>query len=484
MVFSSPIFIFMFLPVLLALYLLSARRELRNPLLLVASLFFYAWGEPWFVYVMVLSIFLNYLFGLWIDSVRGRGSARWALAVAVAFNLGLLGAFKYANFVMENVNVVLGAFGISPVQVGSVPLPIGISFFTFQAMSYVIDVYRRDALVQKNPLNVALYISLFPQLIAGPIVRYRDIAAQLIHRTITREGFAIGIRRFITGLGKKVLIANVLAGPVDRIFSAPAEQLTAGVAWLGVVCFTLQIYFDFSGYSDMAIGLGRMFGFRFLENFNYPYIARSIREFWKRWHISLSTWFRDYLYFSLGGSRVRAARVYFNLVTVFLLCGLWHGASWTFVAWGLFHGAFLVFERTSPGLWVKSLPAPFAHFYVLVVVTAGWTIFRAETLFQAGHFFLAMAGAAPVSGVGQSLGMYVDRELVIALVAGIVFSTPLVPSLARARERLVSALSEGLAAAVEITLCSVTVLADLMIVLTTASYLAAGTYNPFIYFRF
>ncbi|MHC4201080.1 MAG: MBOAT family O-acyltransferase, partial [Planctomycetota bacterium] len=409
MVFSSPIFLFLFLPFVLVLYVISVRRELRNPVLLVASLFFYAWGETWFVLIMVASMAANYLFGLWVDRVRERPWAKLAVACAVVFNLGLLGAFKYANFLVDNLNALSSVVGIPPVGLGKVHLPIGISFFTFQAMSYVIDVYRRDAEVQRNPVNVALYISLFPQLIAGPIVRYRDVAKQLVERVMSREDFAYGVRRFIMGLAKKVLIANVVGGAADGIFGnphaspavagVPLGHLTPALAWLGVVCYTVQIYFDFSGYSDMAIGLGRMLGFRFLENFNYPYVSRSVREFWKRWHISLSTWFRDFLYVPLGGSRRTPARTHVNLVAVFLLCGLWHGASWTFAIWGLYHGVFLVAERTRFGRWIGSLPAPAGHLYTLLVVLAGWVIFRAETASQAAAFLAAMMGFARGAGV-------------------------------------------------------------------------------------
>src|SRR5947208_3765821 len=296
---------------------------------------------------MLASIAFNYWMAIAIDRRRGDPQAPWFLAVAVGVNLVVLCVFKYANFFSDNVNALFLVLGVDPVVVPRVLLPIGISFFTFHAISYVVDVYRRDATAQKSPVHAALYLLLFPQLIAGPIIRYRDIADQLARRTVRLDDFAYGVRRFVIGLAKKVLIANVVAGPADAIFGMPAAQLSAAHAWLGIVCYTLQIYFDFSGYSDMAIGLGRMFGFRFPENFRWPYIAASVQEFWRRWHISLSTWFRDYLYVPLGGNRVPPARTYRNLVTIFFLCGLWHGASWNFVLWGLWHGAFLVVERVA-----------------------------------------------------------------------------------------------------------------------------------------
>src|SRR5215471_8104535 len=344
MVFSSPIFLFLFLPITLAVYFVLPKRA-RNTWLFAASLVFYGWGEPKFLAVMLASIICNFLLAQWIEKQGNRDRARRVLTLAVAINIGLLAFFKYTDFVVENLNTGLVDLGVRPLTVPSIALPIGISFFTFHALSYVIDVYRGDARALRNPIDMGLYISLFSQLIAGPIIRYHDIAAQLRERWVTRSMFARGVSRFITGLGKKVLIANTLAVPVDLIFTIPSDQLTGGLAWLGVICYALQIYFDFSGYSDMAIGLGLMFGFRFLEKFNYPYISQSITEFWRRWHISLSNWFRDYLYIPLGGNRRGRLRGYFNLVIVFLLCGLWHGASWPFVLWGTWHGLFLVAER-------------------------------------------------------------------------------------------------------------------------------------------
>jgi alginate O-acetyltransferase complex protein AlgI len=476
MVFSSPVFLFLFLPIVLAVNFALPIR-FRNLWLLIMSLIFYGWGEPRFVLVMIASIVVNYALGLWVDRVRGRPAAWWVMALGVALNIGLLGVYKYANFVVDNLNVVLASVGAAPLHLAPIALPIGISFFTFQAFSYVIDVQRRDGPVQKNPLGVALFVSLFPQLIAGPIVRYRDVAAQIVERTITREGFTHGVERFLIGLGKKMLIANTVAVPADAIFAIPPDQLTAGLAWLGVLCYTLQIYFDFSGYSDMAIGLGLMLGFRFLENFNYPYISCSMTEFWRRWHISLSTWFRDYLYVPLGGNRGAPARTYFNLVVTFFLCGLWHGAAWPFVAWGLYHGLFLVIERLGAGDWLERWPAPARHGYALLVVIVGWVLFRSARLGDAGRFLTAMAGLGTGSGIEYHAGLYLNPELILILSVGIIGSTPILPALARWRERLERA---GPGLAVEAAR-----LAGLGAILWgSAMLMAAGTYNPFIYFRF
>ncbi len=484
LLFTEPAFLFLFLPLLLGLYFLGGRWW-RNLILLAASLAFYAWGEKAYVVVMLGSIAFNYAMGLAIERAHiRRQSTGLMLASAVAGNLLLLAAFKYTNFLVDNLNGLIASLGAAPLEVSKVHLPIGISFFTFQAMSYVIDVHRREVKANANPLEVALYIALFPQLIAGPIVRYKDVAAQILVRTVTREGFAYGIRRFVIGLGKKMVIANALALPADQIFAAPVEQLPFGVAWLGAVCYTLQIYFDFSGYSDMAIGLGHMFGFRFLENFNYPYISRSITEFWRRWHISLSTWFRDYLYIPLGGNRLRASMVYRNLLIVFFLCGLWHGAAWTFVIWGLFHGAFLVVERLGWSRVLDRLPTLARSLYVMLVVIVGWVFFRAETLGQAGSYLTAMAGLGHATGLEYHADMWLNNEVWLALVLGIVGATPIMPwavvKVEALIERLPARRSGWLAGVGEIAgliFCGVVLLYCMMLS-------AAGTYNPFIYFRF
>jgi alginate O-acetyltransferase complex protein AlgI len=483
MLFSSIIFLFQFLPLCLLLYFLVGKR-LRNLLLLIASLVFYAWGESYYVLLMLVSILVNYLCGLMIDRCLGRQAARGFLIAAIAFNVLSISVFKYANFLVDNLNTLLPQVGASPIELAPIHLPIGISFFTFQAMSYVVDVYRRDASVQRNPLNIGLYIALFPQLIAGPIIRYHDIAAQLIRRRVRLDDFSYGIERFIVGLGKKVLIANQVAIIADQVFSIPYETLTPGVAWLGVLCYTLQIYFDFSGYSDMAIGLGRMFGFHFLENFNYPYISRSIREFWRRWHISLSSWFRDYLYIPLGGNHGGPLRTYLNLLIVFFLCGLWHGASWNFVIWGLLHGLFLVIERLGFEKILNRCWSPLRYLYVMLVVCIGWVFFRTENLSAAVHYLAAMAGLNPSLDLQQQAFVQVDFYIRLAIAAGILFSTPVLRPLRGSIEGIIGI---GRPKAAEVLSGSIGILNTLALaVLFYASvlFLAAGAYNPFIYFRF
>jgi alginate O-acetyltransferase complex protein AlgI len=360
-------------------------------------------------------------------------------------------------------------------------LPIGISFFTFHAISYVVDVYRQDASAQKRPIEAALYLLVFPQLIAGPIVRYRQIAAQLTSRRNTPDNFAYGIRRFVIGLSKKMLIANTLAGPADQIFGMAPNQITVMHAWIGVTCYTLQIYFDFSGYSDMAIGLGRMFGFTFPENFAYPYVASSVQDFWRRWHMSLSAWFRDYVYVPLGGNRKSTARTYLNLVLVFFLCGLWHGASWTFVVWGLFHGTFLVGERAGLAERLARLPSPVRHAYLLLVVMISWVFFRATTLPQGIAMLGAMFGAGGTAPAPYMPAWFLNREVVVALAAGIVGSTPIVPRLS---DWLSQTSRDGAERRLPLVPSLVGTAAILVLLAASLTLSAAQTYNPFIYFRF
>ncbi|MDH4228151.1 MAG: MBOAT family protein [Nitrospirota bacterium] len=482
MVFSSPVFLFLFLPVLLAAYF-GGPRSWRNALLLSASLLFYAWGEGFYLLVMLASITANYLFGLAVDRHRQQRVGRRWLGVGVAINLALLASCKYANFLADNANTLLGAAGFSRLELAPVHLPIGISFFTFQAITYIVDVYRGETPASRNPLHVALYIALFPQLIAGPIVRYHDVARQIVERSVKLADFARGIERFTFGLAKKMLVANPLGQVADQIFSLPAAQVHPALAWLGVACYTLQIYFDFSGYSDMAIGLGRMFGFSFPENFNYPYISRSVREFWRRWHISLSTWFRDYLYIPLGGNRLSPARTHFNLLLVFFLCGLWHGASWNFVIWGLLHGALLVVERGRFGAWIDRLWQPLQHAYVLLMVMIAWVFFRVEKLPDAIGYLKAMfgLGATPL----HFPATYLSNDVRWSLLFGILFVTPLLPFL---RERYQTLNSHWTAQSRMRTLrglLSATGTATLLVLLLlSAASVAAGTFNPFLYFRF
>ncbi len=482
MLFSSPLFLFLYLPVVLALYFALGPR-FRNLLLLAASILFYIWGEGTYVVVMLCIIAVNYGLGCRVQSIPENRSSRLIVALAVAINLGLLIVFKYSNFLVSQLNVVLAIVHLPTLRLHPVHLPLGISFFTFHALSYVIDIARRNVRAGKS-LDFAVYMTLFPHAIAGPIVRYGDIAAQLKERVVTTSGFAEGVRRFILGLAKKVLVANTVAVTADTIFALPGRHLTLGLSWLGIACYTLQIYFDFSGYSDMAIGLAKMFGIDFKENFNYPYAARSVTEFWRRWHISLSTWFRDYLYIPLGGSRRGPLRTYLNLMLVFFLCGFWHGASWTFAAWGLFHGAFLVLERSRMGRLVESLWAPARHLYTLVVVAVGWVLFRAETVPNALTFLRAMAGMGRGTGLVYHTGLYLDSQLVLALLAGVIGSAPLLPLLARVRGRVLTASDGFVASTLRLGVAFAEVVTLSVLLLSSAMLLAAGTYNPFIYFRF
>ncbi|MCW5893554.1 MAG: MBOAT family protein [bacterium] len=475
MVFASPVFLFLFLPLLLVLHA-GTPHAWRNGLLLAASLFFYAWGEIRFLWVMLLSIVANYGFGL---AMARRPDSRALFVVATGANLLLLAAFKYADFLVANVNRLGALAGLPVLPMPHVHLPIGISFFTFHSLSYLWDVRLGKVPAQRRLVDFALYIALFPQLIAGPIIRYHYLAPQLAARTLDVDGAAEGIRRFVVGLAKKMLIANVVAVPVDAIYALPPGEITAALAWFGAACYMLQIYFDFSGYSDMAIGLARLFGFVFPENFAYPYVATSITDFWRRWHITLSTWFRDYLYVPLGGNRTGAARTYRNLATVFFLCGLWHGASWTFVVWGLYHGAFLILERTPFGRLLQRTPRVVQHAYASLVVLVGWVFFRADSWPQAAAMLRAMVGLGAAESVQFHVALYADHLVLLAMAAGIVAATPLAPaaraSLARLKERAPQHALVG-------EFVGFAAVAGLF--LLAAARLAAGTYNPFIYFRF
>jgi len=483
MVFSSPLFLFLYLPVVLAVYFVLPGLRSRNTWLLLASLFFYAWGEVNFILLLLVSTFINFELGKWVERCAAVPRRKMAVAVAVLVNVGLLGFFKYAGLVVRSLNVPLQFLGLGAVPVPHVALPIGISFFTFHALSYIIDIYRRKWPAARDPRDTALYIFFFPQLIAGPILRWNAIAPQLAQRTVRRDQFAEGIRRFAGGMAKKMLIANAVALPADQIFALSATELSPSVAWFGILAYTVQIYFDFSGYSDMAVGMGKMFGFKFIENFNFPYTAQSIRDFWRRWHISLSTWFRDYVYIPLGGNRVSAARNHVNLVAVFFLCGLWHGASWTFVAWGLGHGLFLVLERTAWGTVMDGLPRPLRHLYTLLVVMLCWVLFRADTFSGAAHYFATLFGAGQVV-LAQPWQRYAGNEVIWALALGTAFSMPLWAGLKSTGARFARTLPArfhslyfGAGQVLEIVLVVV-------LLVISSAWLAGGTYNPFIYFRF
>ena len=476
MVFASPLFLFLFLPATLGFHFLLPRR-FRNAALLVASLAFYAWGEARYVPLVAGSVAFNWWMGTRIADAEAAARRRRWLAGAVAGNLAALALFKYANFAVDNFDAIAPILGLSPLALAHIPLPLGISFFTFHAISYVVDVYKRTAAPQRSIREFALYILLFPQLIAGPIIRYRDIAAQLVAREPNLAEIAYGVRRFVLGLGKKLLIANTLGPAADAVFAVPGPELATRAAWLGIVCYTLQIYFDFSGYSDMAIGLMRMLGFRVLENFDHPYIARSIREFWRRWHISLSNWFRDYLYIPLGGNRRGRRRAYANLVVVFTLCGLWHGASWPFILWGAWHGAFLVAERAGLDRALGRHPG-IAHAYTLAAVMGAWVLFRSDTLAHAADYYAALLGLSGADPALHPLAEHVDALLAVTLVAAIVLATPATAHLAKWRNA-VQRRSRG---------SSLALAADgawiALVFVASAAMLAAGTYNPFIYFRF
>ena len=487
MLFTSTVFLFLFLPAVLSIYFLLPRK-FKNLFLMTASLFFYAWGEAFYVGIMGISIAVNYVLAICIEKSAAGPHRKSFLAIAVSANLGLLVWFKYVNFMAANLNILLVQLELPGIALGNVHLPIGISFFTFQALSYVIDVYRGRVEAQRRFIDIALYISLFPQLIAGPIVRYADIARQIQERRTRLDGFAEGVRRFVLGMGKKMLLANPLAEVADRIMLLPAEELAGPIAWLGILCYTLQIYFDFSGYSDMAIGLGRMFGFTFLENFRYPYISQSIQEFWRRWHISLSTWFRDFLYIPLGGSRRGEGRNYLNLWIVFLLCGLWHGASWNFLIWGCWHGLFLVLEKMGWGAILAKTWRPVRHIYLLLVVVVGWTFFRIEHLPDALNYLKSMFGAGAATVPSSKWLFYFSFEQQLTLVIGIIGAMPvyqLFPLLGEKLDRFpwwggLTKHQEWMQKGGETV--KVALLAGIFAL--SILYIAAGTYNPFIYFRF
>ena len=462
--FSSLPFLFGFLPITLAIYFAVPLRW-RNLALLLASLVFYGWGEPVYISIMVLSILIDYTHGLLVEKYRSRDKlARWFVAESVLLNLGLLGFFKYWDFFAANLSLIPG---VSIPTLG-LPLPIGISFFTFQTMSYTIDVYRGEAKAQKNIINFGAYVTLFPQLIAGPIVRYQTVADELEHRDCAADLFADGVKRFACGIGKKVLLAN----NIGLLWEAASVQAAPTVltAWLGVIAYGFQIYFDFSGYSDMAIGLGRMLGFRFLENFNYPFLADSITDFWRRWHISMGTWFRDYVYIPLGGNKGGLAKQLRNIAIVWLLTGFWHGASWNFVLWGVYFGILLVLEKLFLLRWLKRLPAVLRHIYALVLVTIIWTLFAFTEISKGAAWCKAM-----LSGVlfdSSSLYLLLTYGPMLAICA--LAATPLGK---RFYEKLGTRLGQRALTVVDCGgLACVLVMA--------AAYLVSGSYNPFLYFRF
>ena len=482
MVFSSLTFLCIFLPVILILDRVLPGVKTKNILLLLASIVFYAYGEPVCVFIMLGSCLLNYMWAVFIGKCQDKDKrvlAKIVLALSVIQNLAVLGIYKYADFAINTVNLIPGV----TIKPTGIVMPIGISFFTFQAMSYVIDVYRRDCKVQKNPFSVMLYVSYFPQLVAGPIVKYHDIELEITTRKETPEETAKGIRRFICGLSKKIFIANYVAVIADKLFGANPTQISALSAWTGAIAYMLQIYFDFSAYSDMAVGLGLMFGFHFKENFNYPYISTSIREFWRRWHISLSTWFKEYLYIPLGGNRKGKVRTVINKFIVFLATGIWHGANWTFIFWGLYHGIFQMIEEFVRSLTGKGKKDPDAkpnliarglgHIYAVLVVMVGFVFFRADTLSQGFFWVKEMFAGAFTANVSDAvwnellLLPLMNPLNVCVLIAGVILSAPLKEKLQK--YSVLDKISW--------------VVTPLLLILCIMN-LAGGTYNPFIYFRF
>lgn len=461
-------FVFLFLPILLLLYLVT-KKELHNPILLAASILFYAWGEPKYLAIMLLTIVINYLGAIAIDKYRYK---KPILVFTILANLGFLIYFKYFNFIIENLNGICH----TNISVLDVVMPIGISFYTFQAISYVIDVYRGECKVQKDIYKLALFICLFPQLIAGPIVKYHDIAEQIDSREVNFEKVDLGVKRFIIGLSKKMLIANTLGAVADKIFVQNPHNFSHLIAWLGSIAYTFQLYFDFSGYSDMAIGLGLIFGFKFMENFNYPYISKSITEFWRRWHISLSTWFKQYVYISLGGNRSGKLKTIRNLGIVFLLTGIWHGAEWTFVIWGIWHGFFIIiekllnikeFEQKKHSVLVNIL----RHIYCIFVFLIGWVIFRADNIKYAWDYLMNMFGLLHLHTeyFAYTNLYYISNIEIITLIVALLCATPLFKNMLAIENKWGRAL--------------INVWLLVLFFLSTIT-IASNTYNPFIYFRF
>jgi len=482
MIFSSVTFLFLFLPLVLAGSFIAGKRY-RNHILFAASLLFYLWGEGEYLLLLLFSILTTFYLGRSLETDSGR-QRKFLLAVGITINLLPLFFFKYLHFAVDALAPIFIFAGQAPWQTGAIHLPAGISFFTFQAISYLIDVYRRVAPAEQRILNCGLYIAMFPQLIAGPIVRYHDIARQLVRRSVTGSQFACGAERFVFGLAKKVLLADPLGIKADQIFSLPLQDLSTGSAWLGAVCFSLQIYYDFSGYSDMAIGLGKMFGFTLPENFRYPYISRSIREFWRRWHISLSTWLRDYLYIPLGGSRRGTTRTLANLLIVFLLCGLWHGANWTFLVWGLWHGAFLVLERLIPIEQSTLTRKTAGWIYTTCVVIIGWVIFRSPSMEFAGSFIRVMAGNTGTDSAALLSDLITDRLFLVELICGVMLAFP---AYGVFRQKAAAILRPDKSsrlplAAVILSLARLSLFTALLYFVLIS--IAARAYHPFLYFQF
>lgn len=470
MIFSSVFFIFIFLPLTLIIYFLVPKAG-KNPVLLISSLIFYAWGEPVYIILMIFSIVYNYVSGIEIDFHRNQGNSRKMRMVfwmAVVVNLGVLMFFKYYGFLMENLNYIL------PVDIPykELSLPVGISFYTFQTLSYIIDVYKGNVAVQKNLIYFGTYISMFPQLIAGPIVRYSDIEDQLEYRRVTISKFGNGVAWFLRGLGKKVLLANNVGMAFDAIAALPQGEVSVLSAWVGCIAYTFQIYFDFSGYSDMAIGLGKMFGFEFMKNFDYPYISKSITEFWRRWHISLGTWFREYVYIPLGGNRVGTKKAIRNIFVVWFLTGFWHGAAWNFIFWGLYYGVLLLLEKYVLKDILERLPNAVKHIYTLLFVMIGWVLFFSSSMGEALSYIGAMFGIG-AHGFADSAGIYyLYNYLILFVISGICSA----PYLYKKFTQIIFGGAKGRTA--------LAMGAYMAMFLLSLAYLVNATYNPFLYFRF
>ena len=471
MVFSSVLFLFRFLPIFMICYFLVPRK-MKNLVLFLGSLVFYAWGEPVYIFLMLFSTISDYVWGRLIEEYRGKDRSRIFLLCSIVINLFILGFFKYVDFLMQTVNAVFG----TSIPFLNLPLPIGISFYTFQTMSYVIDVYRGDTKAQRNILQFGVYVTMFPQLIAGPILKYHQVERYLQDRRTDLDAISYGAKRFVTGLAKKVLLANNLGLLWKQVTELGTDQMSVLMAWLGIAAFALQIYFDFSGYSDMAIGLGAVLGFHFPENFNYPYVATSVKNFWHRWHISLSTWFKEYVYIPLGGNRKGLPRQLFNILVVWMLTGIWHGAGWNFLFWGLWFAFFLILEKLFLGDILESVPKVFGRIYTLAVVLISWVFFALESPGEILVYLQAMFG---MNGVGpvNSLAMFLCNEYLVLLVIALVACLPL-------GSRLVHALkSSKTGPAMALYRLGEKVIPAVLLLLSVA-YIVDASYNPFLYFRF
>lgn len=469
MVFSSPVFLFYFLPFVLLIYYACYRRIYwQNVVLFFSSFLFYFWGEKEYSVLVMISIMLNYGLGILVSRPHADSIKKLILFTGVVINLSFLIYFKYYHFFIHEVLASLH-LGSSSMASSAIHLPLGISFFTFHGLTYITDIYRKEAEVSRNPMNVGLYILFFPQLIAGPIVRYKDIDQQLTARILTNEKLRLGVRRFIIGLAKKILIANTLGKVADDIYGLGTPHMSFSLSWIASICYTLQIYYDFSGYSDMAIGLARMFGFEFLENFNFPYSATSMKDFWRRWHISLSTFFRDYVYKPLGGNRVSVWATYRNLLFVFFLTGLWHGASWNFIIWGLFHGMFLVIERLGFESILQRIPVWLRHVYTLLIVMVGWVFFRIENLDECWNILQKMCYLIPSNSGIYSVGYFMHIKTWLTLLVAVFFVFPV-------HKQFFPAFPEKAYWVYDAVYAGLFVL--------SLWFLSASTYNPFIYYRF